>query len=108
MKFEITELRKNTIWHIYREEQRIQLDPDYQRLSDIWTLDKRQLLLDSILNGFDIPKLYFHKFSPPIKKGSATYDYAIVDGKQRLETIWQFIRGKIALADDFELLKSKK
>ncbi len=84
---------------------RIQLDPDYQRSSDIWTRDKRQLLIDTILNGFDMPKLYLHKFSQPLKKGGKAYDYAIIDGKQRLETIWSFIDGKIALDDDFEYFK---
>lgn len=81
--------------------QRIQLDPDYQRLSDIWTLDKRQLLIDTVLNDFDIPKLYLHKFKRPLKKGRGIYDYAIIDGKQRLETLWHFIDGKIALGPDF-------
>jgi len=83
--------------------ERVQLDPEYQRLSDIWTPDKRQLLIDTILNDFDIPKLYLHKFYQPLKKGSKSYDYAIIDGKQRLETLWAFIDGKIALADTFEL-----
>lgn len=105
MNFEISELRKNMIWQLYRLFPRIQLDPDYQRLSDIWTLDKRQLLLDSILNGFDVPKLYFHKFSKPVVVRKKTFDYAIIDGKQRLETIWQFISGKVALSDEFEFLK---
>ena len=92
MTFEISKLLKNTIWQLYRQRSRFQLDPEYQRLSDIWTLDKRQLLLDSILNGFDVPKLYLHKFPYPLKKKKKTFDYAIIDGKQRLETIWQFIR----------------
>ncbi len=105
MNFEISELRKNTIWQLYRIRPHIQLDPDYQRLSGIWTLDKRQLLLDSILNSFDVPKLYFHKFSQPLKKGNLTFDYAIIDGKQRLETIWNFISGNVALSDDFDFLK---
>lgn len=105
MSFEITELRYNTVWQLHRMRDRIQLDPDYQRASDIWTLDKRQLLLDTILNAFDMPKLYLHKFYQPIKKGGPAYDYAIIDGKQRLETIWSFIDGDIALADDFEYFK---
>ncbi|MBS0155188.1 MAG: DUF262 domain-containing protein [Nitrospira sp.] len=105
MKFEITELRSNTVWSLYRMRDRIQLDPDYQRMSDIWTLDKRQLLIDTILNDFDIPKLYLHKFYKPLKKDKKTYDYAIIDGKQRLETMWAFIDGHIALAEDFEYYK---
>jgi hypothetical protein len=105
MKFEITELHSNSAWKLYRMRDRIQVRPEYQRQSDIWTLDERQLLVDSILNGFDVPKLYFHKFREPLTKGGKTYDYAIIDGKQRLETIWNFIGGKIALADDFEYFR---
>lgn len=108
MKFDITELRSSTVWNLYRMRDRIQLDPDYQRMSDIWTLDKRQLLIDTILNDFDIPKLYLHKFYKPLKKGGNTFDYAIIDGKQRLETMWAFIDGKIALASDFEYYKDLK
>lgn len=84
---------------------RIQIDPLYQRLSYIWTLDNRQLLIDTILNDFDIPKLYLHKFEKPLKKDGKSYDFAIIDGKQRLETMWAFIDGDIALADDFEYFK---
>jgi len=108
MKFELTELGSRTVWSLYRIRDRIQLDPDYQRMSDIWTLDKRQLLIDTILNDFDIPKLYLHKFHEPLKKAGKSYDYAIIDGKQRLETMWAFIDGKIALATDFEYFKDSK
>jgi hypothetical protein len=87
---------------------RILLDPEYQRLSDIWTMDKRQLLIDTILNEFDVPKLYLHKFHEPVKRGAKSYDYAIIDGKQRLETMWSFVDGKMALAEDFEFFKGSK
>lgn len=105
MKFEITELRSSTVWALYRMRDRLQIDPEYQRLSDIWTLDKRQLLIDTILNDFDVPKIYLHKFHEPAKKDGKSYDYAIVDGKQRLETMWSFIDGHVALADDFKYFR---
>jgi hypothetical protein len=90
---------------VYSERDEIQLDPDYQRISGIWTTEKRQLLLDSIINGFDVPKLYFHEFVPSKTIGGKKYRYAIVDGKQRIQTVWDFIDGKISLAEDFEYLK---
>lgn len=105
MKFEITELRNSTVWSLYRMRERIQLDPDYQRMSDIWTPGKRQGLIDTIINEFDIPKLYLHKFSKSLKKGTKLYDYAIIDGKQRLETMWAFIDGVSALKSNFEYFK---
>ena len=103
MKFEITDLRNGTIWNLYRMRPWIQMDPDYQRLSDIWTLDKRQLLIDTILNEFDIPKLYLHKFRVPQIEEGTSYNYAIIDGKQRLETMWSFIDGNISLGPGFSL-----
>lgn len=105
MKFEISSLHNSSVWALYRMRDRVQLDPEYQRLSDIWTLDERQLLIDTILNGFDVPKIYFHKFQEPQKKKTKTHDFAIIDGKQRLETMWSFLDGKIALADDFKYFK---
>jgi uncharacterized protein DUF262 len=90
---------------VYSERGEIQLDPDYQRISGIWTLEKRQLLVDSIINGFDVPKLYFHEFVPLKKIAGKKYRYAIVDGKQRIQTVWDFIDGKIALSEDFEYLR---
>jgi len=108
MKFSVSDLRNNTIWQLYRIRDRIQLDPEYQRLSDIWTLDKRQLLVDTILNNFDMPKLYFHKFLKPLKTTEGIFDYAIIDGKQRLEAIWNFIGGNIALPDEFEFINDRR
>jgi hypothetical protein len=105
MSFDIQEMRGSTVWNIYRLRHRIQLDPEYQRLSDVWTQEKRELLVDTILNDFDVPKLYFHKFKSPTKKGNKSYDYAIVDGKQRLETLWSFIEGRISIGQDFEYFK---
>jgi len=71
---------------------RILLDPEYQRLSDIWTMDKRQLLIDTILNEFDVPKLYLHKFHEPVKRGAKSYDYAIIDGSSGLKQL--VLRGR--------------
>lgn len=99
----------SAILRLNSERDNINTDPDYQRRSDIWTLDKRQLLIDSILNDYDMPKLYFHLLSIEQKKDSGTgCDYAIIDGKQRLETVWGFIDGNFRLADDFIYLLDPK
>ena len=103
--FALGTLPQSSILVVYSDRPEIELDPDYQRISDIWTLEKRQLLIDSLINGFDVPKLYFHEFVPFKQKGTTKYRYAIIDGKQRLQTIWDFIDGKIKLADDFKYLK---
>ena len=86
---------------VYSDRAAIQLDPEYQRIGGVWTREKRQLLIDSLINGFDVPKLYFHEFIPPQR----SYRYAIIDGKQRLQTIWDFIDGNLPLAEDFKYLR---
>lgn len=101
-KFEVAELRGASVWFLYRMRHRIQADPEYQRQGEVWTRDKRQLLIDTLINGFDIPKIYLHKFEKPKVVGSNQYDYAIVDGRQRLETMWKYLDGEFHLAEDFE------
>ena len=81
------------------------MNPVYQRESDIWDLDKKQFLVDTILNRFDVPKIYLHKLPTPASRDPAPYEYAVIDGKQRLTTVWAFIEGNFALTDDFEYLE---
>ena len=104
IEFSVNPLPQTAIQYLYALRDSIWLDPPYQRMSDIWTKDKRQLLIDSVINGFDIPKLYFHELVPPKKDGSNTLRYAIIDGKQRLESLWSFMDGAFALSDDFQYL----
>lgn len=94
-------LKNSTIMFLYSEKDGIQLDPHYQRMGGVWTLEKKQLLIDSILNDYDVPKLYFHEFSRE-KKTDTGFGYAVVDGRQRLQTIWDFIDGEFAISEDFE------
>jgi hypothetical protein len=80
----------------------VDLDPPYQREGDVWKPATRSILIDSIINGLDIPKLYFEevvekRFAP----NGLAYEYAVIDGKQRLESILGFIDGSLALAEDF-------
>lgn len=101
----VSALQQSSIFYIYTERDRIQLDPPYQRPGGVWGRDKKQLLIDSIINVYDIPKLYFHEFLQPLTANGHVYDFAIIDGRQRLETIWGFIDGEFALSDDFEYLR---
>lgn len=86
---------------LYSERDEINMSPHYQRMGDVWTKEKRRLLIDSILNDYDIPKIYFHTLSSESYSESGIR-YAVIDGRQRLETIWNFMDGKFTLADDFE------
>ncbi|HWI81511.1 DUF262 domain-containing protein [Ramlibacter sp.] len=102
--FRLGTIPSSSILHLYSLRDSIWFDPPYQRASDVWPPEKRRLLIDSILNGYDVPKLYFHEFFPAKVIGGKKYKYAIVDGKQRLETIFKFIEGKFALSEDIEFI----
>ncbi len=93
----------SSILRLNSEKELINTAPEYQRQGGIWTLEKKQLLIDSILNDYDIPKLYFHALNAQQKKDSGyNFDYAIIDGRQRIEAIWEFIEGDFPLSEDFE------
>lgn len=108
IEFSVSNLSQGAIQYLYSLRSSIWLDPPYQRMSDIWSKDKRQLLVDSVINGFDIPKLYFHELVPARKGKKQIQKYAIIDGKQRLDALWGFMDGKFSLADDFEYLHDDK
>ncbi len=92
---------------LYSEKDEIIVNPEYQRNGEIWNESKRQLLIDSIINRYDIPKIYFHKLSK-VEQTKTGKKYAIIDGRQRLEAIWGFIDGKFALGSDFEYIRDAK
>lgn len=74
-------------------KNRIDTNPDFQRPA-VWGLGQKQLLIDTILRGYDIPKLYWRKVSKSPEK------YEVVDGQQRLRTIFEFHAGQFSLAKD--------
>ena len=74
-------------------KNRIDTNPDFQRPA-VWSTGQKQLLIDTILRGYDIPKLYWRKVSKTPEK------YEVVDGQQRLHTIFEFHAGDLNLAKD--------
>lgn len=101
---ETASLKNSTIMLLYAEREEIETNPEYQRAGGVWTLEKKRLLIDSILNDYDLPKIYFHAYKNDeiTQRGKR---YAIIDGRQRLETIWGFIDGEFTLSKDFEYQK---
>ena len=63
------------------------VEREYQR-NFVWTLSQKQLLIDSILQDIDIPKVYLAADVDP------KINWEIVDGQQRLLTIQEFVEGK--------------
>lgn len=80
---------------LYRMGQ-LDLNPSYQRRS-VWSPNDRRYFLDTIFRGYPSPAIYLHKETTPDGKTI----YAVVDGKQRLETIIKFANNKISIGSDF-------
>ncbi len=75
---------------IFRRRDRYEI-PDWQR-EEVWDQAKKQLLIDSILRGWKLPKFYFVK--------SANDEYEVVDGQQRLLAIFEFCSNELALSPE--------
>jgi hypothetical protein len=76
------------LWSIEKLLQlkdKIDLNPAWQR-GPAWKDGRRVLLIDSILRGMDVPKIYLRKL--PL---GGLHDYEAVDGQQRLRAIWDFV-----------------
>ncbi len=101
------QVRTLSWWRTQRTH--IDMDPPFQRRGRLWSGVETAYLVDSILNGYDIPKLYMADFTwgkSPLNKKKLRY--AIIDGKQRLEAIFDFYDGLVVLNDDFKLLSAPK
>jgi len=79
-----------------RKFGQLDLDPPYQRKS-VWTLKEKQRFLDTILRNYPSPALFLHLSLDD--QGNPTYH--VVDGKQRISTILDFVDNKLRLAADF-------
>jgi hypothetical protein len=80
---------------IYNKGQ-LDLEPPYQRRS-VWSRTDKQYFIDTVLSNLPAPPIFLHKSLDD--QGRPTYH--VVDGKQRLQTIIDFTRDKVRIADDF-------
>lgn len=64
---------------------RLNLDPGFQRKS-VWTLTDRRRLIQSVVGGYPVPSIFFYR-----REVSGRPVYDVIDGKQRLETLFMFM-----------------
>lgn len=103
--FHIKSFPKKSLRWWFTNRDRIDFEPDFQRKSTVWKWADQAFLVDSVLNGFDVPKLYIADFTahdvPELNTRGKSY--AIIDGKQRLTAIIAFRQDKFALSSKFVL-----
>lgn len=89
----------------YEQRDLIDMEPKYQRRSNLWGDAKKAFLIDSILNDYDMPKLYLADFTyVSTKLNEKKKTYAVIDGKQRLQAFYAFFKGTLPLNRDFVYL----
>lgn len=82
MEFKVFTLTVKGLIDLYNTNKLV-LDPPYQR-NFIWSKKDQEKLIDSILNNFPLPNLFFLKRDEKIE---------VVDGQQRIRTIINYDKG---------------
>jgi hypothetical protein len=78
-----------------RAAKRLVINRDFQRRS-IWKTPAQVYLIDSILRGYPIPKMYFRSQVDPVTQSSVR---EVVDGQQRLLAIFSFADDDLRLTN---------
>ena len=71
------------------EHEEIDLAPDFQRLRGIWSDVRKSRLIESLLLRIPIPVFYV--------SADDQENWAVVDGVQRMSTIYDYVQGRFAL-----------
>eukprot|EP00227_Mantoniella_beaufortii_P009054 CAMPEP_0197583730 /NCGR_PEP_ID=MMETSP1326-20131121/6541_1 /TAXON_ID=1155430 /ORGANISM="Genus nov. species nov., Strain RCC2288" /LENGTH=500 /DNA_ID=CAMNT_0043147987 /DNA_START=81 /DNA_END=1583 /DNA_ORIENTATION=- len=73
---------------------KVNLRPSYQR-EYVWTIRTASKLVESLILNIPIPTMFFHEVESGLLE--------VVDGKQRLTSIWSFIQGEFPDGTPFKL-----
>lgn len=89
-----TYTRNWSVFTTHQRKKKIDPKPQYQR-GPVWNQAKQQLLIDTMLRQYDMPKFYLRK----LPKGSK-YEHEVIDGQQRLLAVWGFMADEFPIALD--------
>lgn len=82
-------------------EKQLDLAPFYQR-DFVWTLEQKRAYIENLFKGKAVITPTFIQCSKPIEDRVDSFDFDIlevVDGKQRLSTIFEFLENQFCLED---------
>ena len=80
-------------WDLYTRHL-LELEPPYQRRS-VWNQEYKDFFIDTVLNGYPAPAIFLYQeiTSEGISK------YSVIDGKQRLSTLFEFADNKFPVSE---------
>jgi Protein of unknown function DUF262. len=107
--FEVDPHKSKSLRWWYHQRDEIDFEPPYQRKGNAWSKYAKSFLIDSIINGYDIPKIYLADFRVVnTDLNTKNLPYAIIDGRQRFEAIFEFFDNTLSLNHDIVFEKNPK
>lgn len=85
----VNKITINNLFKMY-DEKKLSVNRRYQRKL-VWTLYEKKEFIDTLLRGYPIPLILFASYK---YKDTNEEHTEVIDGLQRLETIFSFIYGK--------------
>ncbi len=90
-KIKVTTEKKNIDLLVRRiDHEEVDLAPEFQRRARVWPIPRRSQLIESLLLRIPLPVFYV--------SADAMDNWAVVDGLQRITTIYDFVKGDFILS----------
>ena len=96
MQFEIENKTIRDLVSLHKAEI-LKANPEYQR-GVVWSLVQKQKLIDSVFRGYPLPLIYLHYVSKTVA-GMKNEGFEIIDGQQRIRSLYEFSEGAFKLLD---------
>lgn len=81
---------------LYRNKM-LAANPEYQR-GAVWSRTQKRKLIDSVMRGYPLPLIYLHHIKKTVA-GMQREDLEIIDGQQRITSLYEFAEGAFKLFD---------
>lgn len=99
MDMERAELTVDDLLSLH-SNQMLRANPEYQR-GVVWSTVQKKKLIDSLLRGYPLPLIYLHHIKRLVA-GAQRDDFEIIDGQQRINSLYEFREGAFKLLDPME------
>jgi hypothetical protein len=80
------------------QANKFDMNPPYQRKS-VWDDDRQSFFVDSLLRNYPVPPIFLKRI---IEDSTGNTRFEVVDGKQRLTSIFRFIANEIPASNEDE------